>query len=183
MLLACKHWTPGREMHDSGACRITHGPCDSYFPNLVGKKVASVRRGLATVFSIPADAEVFIGGSPVTADYRLRAGDDLVFLRRGWGRKRADDVPLPEAGLLLTVKEAAAELHCSISFVYKLMYTGQLAFERRGRRKLPLALSVAEYRRRNTCPATFRPSRPCRSPQPPYQYQRLFRERRSGPKE
>src|SRR5262245_2608128 len=34
------------------ACRVTHGPNDSYFPNLVGKTVASVRRGLASVFSI-----------------------------------------------------------------------------------------------------------------------------------
>jgi hypothetical protein len=41
-----------------GACRITHGPCESYFENIVGKSVASVRRGLATAFSIPDDAEV-----------------------------------------------------------------------------------------------------------------------------
>jgi hypothetical protein len=53
------HWTPGREMHDPGACRITHGSCDSYFPNLVGKSVASVRSSLASVFSTPTDAEAF----------------------------------------------------------------------------------------------------------------------------
>jgi hypothetical protein len=47
------------------ACRIIHGPHDSYFPNVVGKPVACVRRCLATVFSIPDEAEAFIGGSVV----------------------------------------------------------------------------------------------------------------------
>jgi hypothetical protein len=66
------------------ACRITHGPWDCYFENIVGKPVASVRRCLATVFSIPDDAEVFVGGSVVGPEYRLRAGDSLEFLvRRG----------------------------------------------------------------------------------------------------
>jgi excisionase family DNA binding protein len=54
-----------------------------------------------------------------------------------------------EVGPVLTVREAASELKCSISFVYKLMNLGELAFERRGRRKLPLARSVSEYRQRN----------------------------------
>ena len=67
--------------------RITHGPCDFYFENLAGKTVGSVRRGLATVFSIPGDAEAFVGGSLVDGLYRLRAGDSVLFLRRGWGRK------------------------------------------------------------------------------------------------
>lgn len=53
----------------------------------------------------------------------------------------------------LTVNEAAAVLNCSISFVYKLMDQGQVAFERRGRRKLPVAASVSEYRQRNLVPA------------------------------
>ena len=46
----------------------------------------------------------------------------------------------------MTVREAAAELQCSISFVYKLMAQGQVACECRGRRKLPVAESIAEYR-------------------------------------
>lgn len=50
---------------------------------------------------------------------------------------------------MTTVREAAAELRCSISFVYKLMKNGELAFERRGRRKMPLVRSVSEYRQRN----------------------------------
>jgi hypothetical protein len=74
------------------ACRIIHGPCDSYFPNLAGKTVASVWRSLATVFSISTEAEAFIGGSVVAAEYRLRAGDCLEFLRRGWGRKGVGDL-------------------------------------------------------------------------------------------
>ncbi len=69
--------------------RITHGPCDFYFENLAGKTVGSVRRGLATVFSIPGDAEAFVGGSLVDGLYRLQAGDSVLFLRRGWGRKAA----------------------------------------------------------------------------------------------
>ena len=52
-------------------------------------------------------------------------------------------------GPVVTVKEAATEMKCSISFVYKLMKIGELAFERRGRRKMPLAVSLANYRRRN----------------------------------
>ena len=33
-----------------GACRVTHGPNDSYFPNIDGKSVASVRRPWSTLF-------------------------------------------------------------------------------------------------------------------------------------
>jgi N6-adenosine-specific RNA methylase IME4 len=72
----------------SPACRITHGPHDSCFPNLAGRTVASIRRSLATVFSISTDAEAFIGGSVVDSQYRLRAGDSVEFLKR-WGRKGA----------------------------------------------------------------------------------------------
>ncbi len=64
------------------ACRITHGPWDCYFENIVGKPVASVRRCLATIFSIPDDAEAFVGGSAVGPEYRLRAGDSLEFSKR-----------------------------------------------------------------------------------------------------
>ena len=65
-----------------GVCRITHGPHDSYFPNLAGKRVASVRRSLATLFSIPAHAEPWVAGAVVGADYRLRPGDSVEFLVR-----------------------------------------------------------------------------------------------------
>ncbi len=92
-------------------CRITHGPNDFYFENLAGKSVASVQRGLATVFSIPGDAEAFIGGSAVAAEYRLRAGDEMEFLVSR-GRKGAlseEELDLIEKeGLTLT--EAAALL-------------------------------------------------------------------------
>ena len=76
---------PRQENHHAGDCRIAHGPNDSCFPNLVAKSVASIRRSLATVFSIPDDAEAFVGGSLVDGLYRLRAGDSVLFLRRGWG--------------------------------------------------------------------------------------------------
>src|SRR5262249_32577171 len=84
MHLTDKRWTPGREMHDPGACRITHGPNDSYFPNLAGRPVALVRRCLAGVFSITDEAEPWVGGFVVSAEYRLQGGDWLEFLvRRG----------------------------------------------------------------------------------------------------
>jgi len=79
----------------SCACRITHGPCDSYFPNLVGKPVASVRRSLATVFSISTEAEAYVAGSVVAPDYRLRAGDSLLFTKRR-GLKAIGDLLTPE---------------------------------------------------------------------------------------
>jgi hypothetical protein len=57
-------------IRSSRACRITHGPHDFYFDNLVGRSVASVRRSLATVFSISTNAEAFVGVSAVDQDYR-----------------------------------------------------------------------------------------------------------------
>jgi hypothetical protein len=57
----------------------------------VGKPVASIRRSLATVFSIPADAEPFVGGSVVDGQFRLRAGDSLEFLV-GRGENDLDSV-------------------------------------------------------------------------------------------
>jgi hypothetical protein len=83
--LSCKRLAfalPRQEDHGVGACRITHGPCDSYFPNLVGKSIASIRRCLETVVSISDDAEAFVGGSVVAPEYKLRAGDSLEFLMR-----------------------------------------------------------------------------------------------------
>jgi excisionase family DNA binding protein len=61
-----------------------------------------------------------------------------------------------ELGPTTTVTEAARELNCSISLVYKLLEQGQIAYERRGRRKLPIARSVADYRRRNIVTADAR---------------------------
>lgn len=74
----------------------------------------------------------------------------------------------------MTVKEAAKELTCSISLVYKLMNEGQIAYERRGRRRLPVDSSVAEYRQRNLVPA--RPASEAGQPKPPSpcRYKHLF---------
>jgi hypothetical protein len=85
----------GKTMLAPGLCRVTHGPCDSTFPNLAGRTVASVRRSLATVFSIPDHAEGFVGGSAVDGQYRLRAGDWVEFLQRR-GRKGVGDLLTPE---------------------------------------------------------------------------------------
>ena len=57
---------------------------------------------------------------------------------------------LDELGPIFTVAEAAQELRCSESHVYNLLRRGEIAYEQRGRRKLPIAGSVAAYRRRST---------------------------------
>jgi N6-adenosine-specific RNA methylase IME4 len=69
-------------------CRITHGPNDGVF-SIAGKSIASIRRCLVQIFSISDDAEAWVSGSVVSQDYRVRAGDSVVFQRTGWGRKAA----------------------------------------------------------------------------------------------
>jgi hypothetical protein len=102
---------PRQENHLAGFCRITHGPNDSYFPDLVGKSVASIRRCLATAFSIPNDGQAYLNGSVVDPEYKVRAGDSVAFLVRR-GRKGA--LEPEELALLekegLTMAEAAALL-------------------------------------------------------------------------
>lgn len=76
-------------------CRITHGPSDSCFPNLVGKSIALVRRCLAGVFSISDDAVAFKDGSPVAPECRVEAGDEVEFLKMQ-GRKGLGELLTPE---------------------------------------------------------------------------------------
>lgn len=90
--------------------------------------------------------------------------------------KKTDDDLRPNKSGTLTVKEAAAELNCSISFVYKLMYLGELVYEKRGRRKLPTDASIAEYRLRNIVRASQRFDYPKKDAHEPYQYQQLFKK-------
>jgi hypothetical protein len=91
---------------DNRSCRITHGPCDSYFENVAGKSIASIRRCLATAFSIPDDAEAYIGGCIVDPEYRLRAGDQVEFLKLRGQKGSGDDrdayfIKSPDAHLKL----------------------------------------------------------------------------------
>ena len=79
----------------------------------------------------------------------------------------------------LTVNEAAERLACSISFVYKLMCQGELAYETRGRRKLPTSESVAQYRVRNTVPARPGLSRVVKPPRTAYQFKYLFQRNKA----
>ena len=72
----------------------------------------------------------------------------------------------------MTVKEASLLLACSRSFVYKLLDQGEIAYETRGRRRLPLDESVAEYKQRNVVAATPKQLRPVKGPA--YQYKHLF---------
>jgi excisionase family DNA binding protein len=75
----------------------------------------------------------------------------------------------------MSVKEAAKELTCSISLVYKLMNEGQIAYERRGRRRLPVGSSVAEYRQRNIVPARPTSEGGQAKPPSPCRYKHLFK--------
>lgn len=82
---------------------------------------------------------------------------------------------------LLTVKQASIELRCSPSFVYKLMANRQLAYECRGRRKLPLRSSVKSYRERSLVSDVNqsdvrRSSMGCDR----YKFKHLFRDRKPG---
>jgi hypothetical protein len=170
-------WPPSPRSYER--VKVIHGANDELIEGFIGISVAQAHRTLAVPFNIPNAAVAFVNGTLVRSSYRVRKNDCLEFVVP-WGRKGADDGPSPEAGRLLTVKEAAAEMHCSISFIYKVMAAGQLSYERRGRRKLPLAVSVAEYRQRTRHSATNQPSRPKKSPKQPYQYQRLFCDKSSG---
>lgn len=152
--------------------KVIHGACDGEF-DLAGASVTSVRNTLVDAFNIPAQAIPFVNGVQVDWRYALRGGERLEFCKQ-WGSKSACEFD----GKLLTVKEAADELRCSISFVYKLMDAGQIAFERRGRRKLLLAISLAEYRQRNLVEATNQP-RANRVTLQPYQFQRLFQGKKN----
>jgi hypothetical protein len=79
----------------------------------VGKPVASVRRGVAGIFSIPDDAQPFVGGSAVDGQYRLRAGDSLEFLnrRRRKGGVAKNTAESKRAGNLIRAKKQACYLN------------------------------------------------------------------------
>lgn len=164
----------------AGRVRVVFGPDSDLLGGLVGSTVAVAHRALAVPFNLPNTVVAFVNGCIAISDYRLRHSDHLEFIMP-WGRKGADELPLPPPGPLLTVKEAAAKLRCSLSFVYKLMQTGQVSFEQRGRRRLPLASSVVEYRERNTHRATELQPRAAAQRRQPYQFQRLFTRNRSKP--
>lgn len=71
----------------------------------------------------------------------------------------------------MTAKQAAADLQISLSFLYKLLDQGEIAFERRGTRKFPVDESVADFKRRNLVPAAPKQNRPVKGPA--YQYKHL----------
>ncbi len=76
----------------------------------------------------------------------------------------------------MTAKDASRELQVSLSFVYKLMDQGEITYERRGTRKLPVDQSVEEYKRRNLVAASAEQHRPVKGPAP--QFSHLFTARK-----
>ena|ERR1700722_19768102 len=168
LLVSAERITPIPRLASAGFVKIIHGANGDIF-NVAGAFVARVRESLVHAFNIPDDAIAFINGEMILADYRLQVDDTLEFVKQ-WGCKGADENPLDRP---LTVKEAAAELRCSISFVYKLMREGELSYEKRGRRKLPLLMSVQEYRGRNVIQALLPPQADRHAPGP-RRYKHLF---------
>jgi len=167
------------EPQRSPSCRVTHGANDGQFA-VVGKPVVWVYRALRTLFNLPADAYALINGVKVKPHYRLRLGDHVEWVRRSRRKcvspRQTDLSTNPNLGVItVTVKEAAKELACSISFVYKLMRERQIAFERRGRRKFPVNSSVAEYQQRNFVAAKPKPIK-SKASSGPYRYKHLFQD-------
>jgi excisionase family DNA binding protein len=106
-------------------------------------------------------------GTNITSDFSGCRASSLVFcLSKSQQPARAGS-----GAIAMTAKQAAAELQISLSFLYKLLDQGEIAFERRGKRKLPIEASVAEYRRRNLVPAQPKPNRPVKGSA--YEYKHL----------
>lgn len=80
----------------------------------------------------------------------------------------------------ITVKEAANELGCSPSFIYRLMKLGQLAYEKRGRFKRPLLVSIHAYRLRNIVPAEQAPPIHGEPLASGYRFKHLFQNKKTA---
>ena len=65
--------------------------------------------------------------------------------------------PLPPAGQSLTVKEAAAQLHVSVSCIYELCESGRLSSFKVGRVLRIHPEAIEEYRRQGTVPGRREP--------------------------
>ena len=111
--------------------KVVHASNDGVFDVPVRTPVRVVRASLVDAFNIPETALSLVNGRRVAGTYDLLDNDTLEFMV-AWGLRSSHDSILPEQGRLLTVKEAAAELRCSISFVCKLMSLGQISYECRG---------------------------------------------------
>jgi excisionase family DNA binding protein len=114
-------------------------------PFITGLSVGRLKEYCRDLLNVPTMAIALVNARYATADYHVCIGDHVEFVVL-WGEKGGGDA---SADRLMTVKEAALELRCSISFVYKLMKLGELSYEQRGRRKLPIDRSIREYRSRS----------------------------------
>lgn len=134
--------------------------------NIAGSPVERIQMWCRDILNVSRWCLAYVDGECVSNQYRLRPGDALEFIYP-WGFKGGSDNPP------VTVKEAASVLRCSISFVYKLMKQGELSYEKRGRRKLPLLRSVEEYRSRNVVHALL-PAQVEHRPPQSKRYKHLF---------
>jgi hypothetical protein len=63
------------------AVKVIHGANDGSF-NLAGSKVSTVRASLVDAFNIPGDAQTFVNGEQVDANYTLQSNDTLEFVKQ-----------------------------------------------------------------------------------------------------
>jgi excisionase family DNA binding protein len=141
----------GGFLSPSQPCRITHGPNAACFENLVGKPVGLVRRCLASLFGITDEAEPWVGGAVVGADYRLCPGDSVEFLvRRG----------LKSLGDLLTREQLIQRWQIDNDMYLQLLDAGLPTVRFKGGSVRHPEVAVDEWLRRIAEPCYDRPALP-----------------------
>ena len=69
------------EKLEAAKIKVIHGATDGEF-GLAGAKVSTVRFSLVDAFNIPGDAQSFVNGEQVDANYVLQSNDVLEFVKQ-----------------------------------------------------------------------------------------------------
>lgn len=69
------------KLEAAGKVKVIHGANDDEF-EIAGAKVQQVRANLVDAFNIPGDALSFVNGEQVDANYVLKQGDTLEFIKQ-----------------------------------------------------------------------------------------------------
>lgn len=69
------------EKLEAAKIKVIHGATDGEF-GLAGAKVSTVRYSLVDAFNIPGDAQSFVNGEQVDANYVLQSNDVLEFVKQ-----------------------------------------------------------------------------------------------------
>lgn len=143
-LALCDSTEKGNEDENAGLCGHDIGGS----PPVGEDSVRNARSSVRSLIDLHGVAETRSDGDEAHSNIDDQADHQCEYECKGC--RPTSGVTL---GRPMTVKEAAQELTCSISLVYRLMERGELAYERRGRRRLPIWESVVDFRRRNVVPA------------------------------